>query len=131
MSELFTADAMEIGRRIRVRRVQLGLTQKALAELVYCTTQAVSKWEVGASTPSLTTLGYLALVLQTSSDYILGLAAEVTAEASNVKYSLDQEDGRGGSPSSSVRKHLSYMVPVCAETDETLMQPLHGGTQAA
>ena len=92
----FVADALEIGHRIRKRREALGLTQKDLADKVFCTAQAVSRWEVGATLPSIATLGFLAIALKTSSDYILGLVSE----AQDTKNRQTQKEGGGGSPSS-------------------------------
>ncbi|MBO5798359.1 MAG: helix-turn-helix transcriptional regulator [Clostridia bacterium] len=65
-----------IGERIRARRKQLGLTQAQLAEKLYITNKAVSKWETGEANPDLALLPRLAQVLGMSTDELLGMSKE-------------------------------------------------------
>ena len=60
-----------IGKRISEKRKELKLTQNGLAELLFITGQAVSKWENGKSLPSIDILYELTKVLNVSIDYIL------------------------------------------------------------
>lgn len=60
-----------IGNRISDRRKELKLTQSDLAEILFITAQAVSKWEKGKSLPSIDILYELTKVLKVSIDYIL------------------------------------------------------------
>lgn len=61
-----------VGERIRMRRQELSLKQKELAELLYVTPQAISKWERGESSPDISHLPRLASILNTTSDWLLG-----------------------------------------------------------
>ena len=54
---------MEFGDKIRRLRVKQGMTQKQLAELIFVSPQAVSKWEKGKSFPSVQMLPMIAKVL--------------------------------------------------------------------
>jgi transcriptional regulator with XRE-family HTH domain len=58
-----------VGRRIRMRRALLGLSQEKLAESVGVTFQQVQKYERGANRVSASRLHQLAQVLQVSIDY--------------------------------------------------------------
>lgn len=60
-----------IGNRITERRKELNLTQNTLAEQLYVTHQAVSKWENGKSLPTIDILYELTKILQVSIDYLL------------------------------------------------------------
>lgn len=61
------------GIRVRERRKQLHLTQTQLAELLAITQSIICEYETGRTVPSLKNLSYLAVVLNTSADYLLGL----------------------------------------------------------
>ena len=62
-----------LGERIvRIRR-ERGMTQAQLAQRLYVTPQAVSKWERNLSQPDAETLKKLSEVLQVSSDELLGM----------------------------------------------------------
>lgn len=60
-----------IGKRISTKRKELKLTQNELAESLYVTHQAVSKWENGKSLPTIDILYELTKVLSVSIDYLL------------------------------------------------------------
>lgn len=53
-------------------RAQHGLSQDELAEKVYVTRQAVSRWETGETTPNTDTLKLLAALFHVSIDMLLG-----------------------------------------------------------
>lgn len=53
-------------------RTQHGLSQDELAEKVYVTRQAVSRWETGETTPNIDTLKLLAALFDVSIDMLLG-----------------------------------------------------------
>ena len=53
-------------------RTQHGLSQDELAERVYVTRQAVSRWETGETTPNTDTLKLLAALFDVSIDMLLG-----------------------------------------------------------
>lgn len=62
-----------IGDRIRGRREQLRLTQSDLARLLNKDQKQVWRYENGDSQPSASALLELAVALETTTDYIVGL----------------------------------------------------------
>ena len=60
-----------IGTRISTRRKELKYTQNFVAESLYVTHQAVSKWENGKSLPTIDILYELTKLLNISIDYLL------------------------------------------------------------
>ncbi len=58
-------------------RTQHGLSQDELAEKVYVTRQAVSRWETGETTPNTDTLKLLATLFEVSIDTLLGKPRQV------------------------------------------------------
>ncbi len=61
----------KIGTRISIRRKELKMTQNELADTLYVTHQAVSKWENGKSIPSIEILYELTKLFKISIDYLL------------------------------------------------------------
>ena len=61
-----------IGEKIKSLRVENSLTQKELAEKLYVTAQAVSRWENNEVEPSISTLGEMAKVFNVSVSELLG-----------------------------------------------------------
>lgn len=62
---------MEFGEKIRQAREKLGMTQQTLADQLYVTRQAVSRWECGARYPDLLTAKCLSDILHVSVDDLL------------------------------------------------------------
>ena len=62
---------MDIGEKLRALRRGRRLTQEQLAEALHLSSQAVSKWETGASCPDLDTLLRLAAFYGVSTDELL------------------------------------------------------------
>lgn len=60
-----------IGDRIRRLRLQWGLTQKELSEIVNKSESAVRMWELGKSEPDIETINILAKVFAVTTDQIL------------------------------------------------------------
>ena len=58
-------------------RAQRGLSQDEVAEKVYVTRQAVSRWETGETTPNTDTLKRLATLFEVSIDTLLGEPRQV------------------------------------------------------
>lgn len=54
---------MSIGKKIRLKRIELKLTQQQLADQVYVTRQTISKWELGKSQPDLLSQKHLEQIL--------------------------------------------------------------------
>ncbi|AMA72738.1 hypothetical protein ACH33_07650 [Aneurinibacillus sp. XH2] len=61
-----------IGRRIKEQRQKLKWTQKELAEKVNVSSQVISNWERGYTTPNSDDVALLSKALDISSDYLLG-----------------------------------------------------------
>lgn len=62
---------MEFGEKLRLARERKGFTQQTLADHLYVTRQAVSRWECGARYPELLTAKKIAAVLEVSLDELL------------------------------------------------------------
>ncbi len=60
-----------IGKRISEKRKELKMTQNELAEALFVTHQAVSKWENGKSLPTIDILYELTKLFKISIDYLL------------------------------------------------------------
>ena len=71
-----------IGEQIKKHRTQKGLTQQNLADQLFVTAQAVSRWENGEVEPSLNTITQMAKIFGVSTDEMLGIegAAEKKPE---------------------------------------------------
>lgn len=69
---------MTLGERIKKLRREHDLTQEKLAESLAVTTQAVSKWECGLSSPDLSLIGPLTRLLGVTADELLGLDTETS-----------------------------------------------------
>jgi transcriptional regulator with XRE-family HTH domain len=65
-----------IGERIRKKRLERGLSQKALAEAVGVSPPAINRFEKGIKVPSIDTLAKLAKTLGVSADFLLGSGAD-------------------------------------------------------
>lgn len=63
-----------IGQNIKRLRLENHMTQKQLADKLFVTAQAVSRWENGDVEPSLSTLAELARIFGVSTDEILGVS---------------------------------------------------------
>ena len=62
---------MNIGAKIKFLRKEKKVTQEELAEYLHISSQAVSKWETGASSPDIDLLPKLAIFFGTSLDMLL------------------------------------------------------------
>lgn len=62
---------VEFGEKIKQIREEKGMTQQTLAEKLYVTRQAVSRWECGARYPDLLTAKKIAKILNVSLDELL------------------------------------------------------------
>lgn len=81
---------MEIFRqRLKDKRLSMGLTQEVLGNKVGVSKQSVCKYEKGIIEPTFDTLIKLAVALDCSTDYLLGL--EVVSK-SHVKIALCEEE---------------------------------------
>ncbi len=61
----------EFGEQLRKAREAKGMTQQTLAEKVYVTRQAVSRWECGDRYPDLITTKKISVILDVSIDELV------------------------------------------------------------
>ena len=66
-------DFVKVGERLVKYRQRAGLSQEELAARLYVTRQALSKWERGASVPSVDTLCEITRIFSVSFEELLGL----------------------------------------------------------
>ena len=78
-------DFVKVGKRIADLRRSFGLSQDELAEKLFVTRQAVSKWENGMSVPSIDILSDICRMFSVSFEELLGLF-------DNERPSLDPDD---------------------------------------
>lgn len=71
---------MKIGQTIAELRKQNNMTQAEVADALYISYQAVSKWERGECLPDITLLPSIAELFQISIDKLLGYSYENKAE---------------------------------------------------
>ena len=64
---------VETGKRIKELRTGLGMSQRELADKIGVAQNTVSQYESGVSELSMEVLFHLAIVLETTSDYLLGI----------------------------------------------------------
>jgi transcriptional regulator with XRE-family HTH domain len=64
-------DAKKLGKRIKLARVELDLNQTQLANKINAKQKSISRYETGASMPSIATLVKIAKVLKKPAGYFL------------------------------------------------------------
>ena len=79
---------MEFHEKLQFLRKQHGLTQEQLAEKLYVSRTAVSKWELGKGYPNIESLKQLASVLEVSIDELLSGEELMTAAQEENRSSL-------------------------------------------
>ena len=62
---------MKLEEKILALRKQKGLTQEQLADMLYVSRQAVSKWETGESLPDIANIVGLSKIFGVSADYLI------------------------------------------------------------
>ncbi len=80
-----------IGQNIRRLRTEKQMTQKALADKLFVTAQAVSRWENGEVEPSLSTVTEIARIFNVSADEILGIDTTPQAEKTESETTVHTE----------------------------------------
>lgn len=63
--------------RLKELRKNAGLSQKALADMLFVSQAAVAKWELDKSTPTPEMLVKIAEVFNVTTDYLLGTEAQI------------------------------------------------------
>ncbi len=64
-------DVKKLGKKIKLARVELDLTQTELAQKIHSKQKSISRYETGASLPSIKTLVKIAKVLKKPAGYFL------------------------------------------------------------
>ncbi len=64
-------DAKKLGKRIRVARVEADLTQTELANKIHAKQKSISRYETGASVPTIESLTKIASALKKPASYFL------------------------------------------------------------
>ena len=64
-------DAKKLGKKIKLARIELDLNQTELAEKINAKQKSISRYETGASIPSIATLVKIANVLKKPAGYFL------------------------------------------------------------
>lgn len=77
-------DFVRVGNKITEYRKRLNMTQDELADLLYVTRQALSKWENGTGVPSADTLLALCKIFNVSFEEILCLDEEIDVDKENI-----------------------------------------------
>ena len=68
-----TVDFVQVGKRVKIRRHVLGLTQEELAERLGVCTSYIGHIERGSRKMSVETLYALCKALDTSADFLIGI----------------------------------------------------------
>jgi len=64
-------DAKKLGKKIKIARIELDLTQTQLAQKINAKQKSISRYETGVSVPSIQTLVKIAKVLKKPAGYFL------------------------------------------------------------
>ena len=64
-------DVSKLGKKMKLARVELDLTQTELAQRIHSKQKSISRYETGASLPSIRTLVKIAKVLKKPAGYFL------------------------------------------------------------
>lgn len=84
-------DREKVGRAISAQRKIKGMTQRQLAEILHVSYQAVSRWELGLSLPSVDIIYDIACSLDTTIDNLLNGPAEERREINYMDTGLDTQ----------------------------------------
>lgn len=74
---------MLVGKRIKDMRLEKGMSQQELGDLIGVTKVSICGYENGTRTPSLETFGIIAEIFETTTDYLLGREVSVVNEEGN------------------------------------------------
>ena len=77
-------DFVRVGEKIAGFRRDAGMTQDELADKLYVTRQALSKWELGVSAPSIDTLLELCKMFNISFEEILCINEKLEVDKDNI-----------------------------------------------
>lgn len=78
-----------LGAKIAELRKEKAMTQNDLADVLGVSSQAVSKWEIGASYPDISLIPKISKLLETSADYLLNDELEPAVKLQNIPEKKD------------------------------------------
>ena len=81
---------MELAEKIQKLRKERGLTQEQLAEQLFVSRTAVSKWETGRGTPSIESLQMIAKFYGITLDELLGTEEVITIAKNENKENISK-----------------------------------------
>ena len=81
-----------VGENIKRLRMEHHMTQKELADRLFVTAQAVSRWEKGDVEPSLRTIAELAKIFGVPSDVLLGIEEAEAPTAQKKNFDTHEQD---------------------------------------
>ena len=64
---------MKIGVRLKELRIEKGLTQKELADILKTNNSSICDWECGRTEPSIEMILSICRLFEVSADFVLGL----------------------------------------------------------
>ena len=64
---------MKIGVRLKELRIEKGLTQKELADILKTNNSSICDWECGRTEPSIEMILSICRLVEVSADFVLGL----------------------------------------------------------
>ena len=128
-------DLIKTGQLIRQFRMQLGLTQRELAEMLHVTDKTVSKWETGGGCPDISLLRELSGVLGVSMETLLRgerTEQEDTGNMKKLRFYVCPDCGNILTSSADAQvhccgKHLTPLTPKKAEEADFLRMEAAGG----
>jgi transcriptional regulator with XRE-family HTH domain len=82
---------MTIGKRIKLRRNQLRLTQTQLADMVLSSQRQILKYEQNENSPTAAVIISLAMALDVSADWLLGLSEDINPRYEESSLRLDEQ----------------------------------------
>jgi len=85
-------DSEESGGGIRLARIELDLTQTQLAQRINAKQKSISRYETGASSPSIKTLVEIAKVLKKPAGYFLGVRRRSQRKLVYIRASKGRKD---------------------------------------
>ena len=122
-----------IGQNIKRLRLENNMTQKNLADRLFVTAQAVSRWENGDVEPSLNTVAELARIFGVSTDEILGVAdanREFEQDFAEEEYAeesdAEEEQQRAYTESHEQRRYYEerpQMLALCEKCNNPIYKP--------
>jgi transcriptional regulator with XRE-family HTH domain len=110
---------VKTGKYIMILRKTRGLTQKALADCLGLSHQAVSSWERGETMPDIATLPLLAELLGTTSDAILSASNDDFTGFDEIISRVNLVRKQKPERNTAVR---DYLATVLQQLDQMLLQ---------